>query len=168
MVVDLLTPAASTGDAARDSYFYIEAWRGSAFADRFYGDNLSNRLDGGAGNDRLHGRAGADLLEGGSGTDTLTGGYGADQFILRQVSDGADLVTDYSAEDGDTLLLAVSGLAVEDIQLRLVALPGIGASDLSEAQILYRPTGQVLFTLQDGATMADIFVRVGAVTYDLA
>ncbi|MEY4304842.1 MAG: hypothetical protein RIT52_1017, partial [Pseudomonadota bacterium] len=29
-------------------------------------------------------------------------------------------------------------------------------------------TGQVLFTLQDGAAMADIFVRVGAVTYDLA
>ncbi|MCL5958590.1 MAG: hypothetical protein M1358_04600, partial [Chloroflexi bacterium] len=41
------------------------AWRGSAFADRFYGDTLSNRLDGGAGNDRLHGRAGADFLEGG-------------------------------------------------------------------------------------------------------
>lgn len=168
VVADLLTPAASTGDAARDSYFHIEAWRGSAFADRLYGDNLSNRLDGGAGNDRLHGRAGADLLEGGSGTDTLTGGYGVDQFILRRLSDGADLVTDYSAEDGDTLVLAVSGLAVEDIQLRLVALPGIGASDLSEAQILYRPTGQVLFTLQDGATMADVFVRVGAATYDLA
>lgn len=168
VIADFMTPTASTGDAARDSYFYIEAWRGSAFADRFYGDNLSNRMDGGAGNDRLHGRAGADLLEGGSGTDTLTGGYGADQFILRRLSDGADLVTDYSAEDGGTLVLTVSALAPDDLQLRLVALPGIGASAVAEAQILYRPTGQVLFTLQDGAAMADIFVRMGAVTYDLA
>ena len=107
-------------------------------------------------------------MEGGSGTDTLTGGYGADQFILRRLSDGADLVTDYSAEDGDTLVLTVSALAPDDLQLRLVALPGIGASAVAEAQILYRPTGQVLFTLQDGAAMADIFVRMGAVTYDLA
>lgn len=167
VVADLLAPASSTGEAARDSYFYIEAWRGSAFADRFYGNNLSNRLDGGAGNDRLHGRAGADLLEGGSGDDTLTGGYGADQFILRRVTDGADLVTDYSAEDGDTLVLAISGLAVEDVQLRLVAVPGIGDADQPEAQILYRPTGQVLFTLQDGGGMTDIFLRIGTVSYDL-
>lgn len=167
VTADLLAPTTSTGDAARDSYYFIEAWRGSAFADKFYGDNLSNRLDGGAGNDRLHGRAGADLLEGGSGADTLTGGYGADQFILRQLSEGADLVTDYSAEDGDMLLLAMSGVAVDDIQLRLVALPGIGDADKPEAQILYRPTGQVLFTLQDGGAMADIFLRLGSVTYDL-
>lgn len=167
VVADLLTPSASTGEAAGDSFRAVEAWRGSAFADRIYGDMVSNRLDGGAGNDRLHGRAGADLLEGGSGADTLIGGIGADQFILRRSSDGGDLVTDYNAADGDSLLVAFTGLLREDIHLRFTTLSGIGAASVAEAQILYRPTGQVLFTLQDGAAMADIFLRIGAVTYDL-
>lgn len=167
VMADLLTPSASTGEAAGDRFHAIEAWRGSTFADRIYGNMVSNRLDGGAGNDRLHGRAGADLLEGGQGADTLTGGIGADQFIIRQPSDGGDLVTDYNAADGDSLHLTFTGLLREDIQLRLVSQPGLGAALVAEAQILYRPTGQVLFTLQDGADMPDIFLHIGAVTYDL-
>jgi Ca2+-binding RTX toxin-like protein len=61
LVVDLLTPANNTGDAAGDTYISIEGVIGGAFDDQLYGDNAAtNILEGGAGADLLDGRGGSD------------------------------------------------------------------------------------------------------------
>jgi Ca2+-binding RTX toxin-like protein len=78
MVIDLLTPSASTGDALGDSYVTIEGFLLSRFGDRFLGNDLDNWVEGMAGNDRLEGRGGADVLSGGAGNDSLYGGDGDD------------------------------------------------------------------------------------------
>ncbi len=69
---------------------------GGAGNDTVYGGKDNDTVLGGDGNDRLSG----DL-----GIDVLTGGAGADQFVLR-IGAGADTVTDFSAAEGDKILLA--------------------------------------------------------------
>jgi Ca2+-binding RTX toxin-like protein len=75
------------------------------------GGSGNDTLDGGAGNDSLDGGKGLDTLLGGDGNDvltggqdkvidTLTGGTGADQFVART----PDVVTDFFAAEGDTLM----------------------------------------------------------------
>lgn len=68
-----------------------------------------DKLDGGAGDDNLNGNAGA---------DTLVGGSGADQFHFDP-SSGKDKLTDFKADEGDTLNLAGyftdSGKTLDDI-----------------------------------------------------
>lgn len=68
-------------------------------------------LDGGDGHDQLHGGDGNDWLYGSYGLDMLSGGGGSDHF--QPGLDGvADIVTDYSHTDGDTVTghhFAVSG-----------------------------------------------------------
>ncbi|MBF0213325.1 MAG: hypothetical protein HQM00_07140 [Magnetococcales bacterium] len=85
---------------------------GNDLANRMTGNSGRNRLDGGEGNDRLIGDAGSDLLLGGSGADdlrggagvdTLTGGIGSDLFRYARSSEGGDIVTDFSAVEGDRL-----------------------------------------------------------------
>ena len=87
------------------------------------GDDGDDRLFGGQGEDDLSGGDGDDGLIGGFGDDLLTGGAGADVFAFayrsgtnadanaetnesaeRQGS-GDDTITDFSAEDGDTIRL---------------------------------------------------------------
>lgn len=167
VTVSLATPSLNTGDAAGDRFYGVEGLLGSRFNDRLYGDATSNRLEGDLGNDRLSGSGGADILEGGSGRDTLTGGTGADIFLLRRITDGGDVVTDYDPTQGDTLQLTVSDLSRSDISLRVQNVAGLGDANRAEVEILHRGTGQVLFTLQDGAGLTDIFLRIGSTSYDL-
>jgi hypothetical protein len=61
----------------------------------------NDQLDGGAGNDTLYGNAGADILIGGAGNDELYGGAGADRFAFSGIGQGADLIRDFSAAEGD-------------------------------------------------------------------
>ncbi len=68
-------------------------------------------LRGGRGDDVLYGDfaqrgplsvgGGFDRLSGGRDDDTMTGGGGADRFVL---STGEDVVTDFSAADGDVIV----------------------------------------------------------------
>ena len=53
------------------------------------------------GNDTLVGGDGDDVLNGGTGDDTLTGGAGADTFIY---SGGSDVIADFNAAEGDTMV----------------------------------------------------------------
>ena len=80
MVVNLLTGAASGGDAAGDGLNQIEGLVGSAFTDVLTGDNSVNRLEGGGARDLLYGAGGADILRGGLGNDLLSGGDAADRL----------------------------------------------------------------------------------------
>lgn|GEM_PF-6180293 len=167
LVADLANPAANTGDAAGDRYTAIEGLRGSYHNDRLYGDARANRLDGSSGRDRLFGRGGDDWLDGGAGADTLAGGAGADHFVIRNLSDAGDTVTDYAPDQGDSLDITLSGLSRADIGVRIETISGLGRPDTAEVVILHQPSGKTLFILTDAAGLSDIFVKIGATSYDL-
>ena len=57
-------------------------------------------LSGDAGNDTILGQGGDDRISGGAGDDSLTGGAGDDTFALEDGS-GADVITDFDANDDD-------------------------------------------------------------------
>ena len=59
-------------------------------------------IRGDDGNNILVGTDGDDVLIGGLGADTLTGGEGADTFVLSSLAE-ADLITDYTFGEGDTI-----------------------------------------------------------------
>lgn len=79
----------------------IENATGGLKADLLIGNELANILTGGAGKDTLLGGDGDDVLDGGLGFDVLIGGAGADQFVY---SGGGDVVRDFNADEGDTLV----------------------------------------------------------------
>ncbi len=101
VTADLLTPGLNTGEAAGDTFFFIEQLTGSNHADILRGDDAANTLTGLAGNDTLNGRGGNDVLFGGAGADNLTGGAGADTFVFAAATDsprsnaGRDTITDF-------------------------------------------------------------------------
>jgi uncharacterized delta-60 repeat protein len=72
LIVNLLAPGASTGDAAGDTFISIEEIFGSRHDDVLIGDHSANRLYGYDGNDTLIGNGGADAFNGGIGTDTVS------------------------------------------------------------------------------------------------
>lgn len=71
--------------------------------DSLEGAGGRDRLYGGAGDDELFGGAGRDFLSGDLGNDQLEGGDGADVFIFRTHGGGADVVTDFSFDEGDVM-----------------------------------------------------------------
>lgn len=80
--------------------------------DILYGNFGADRLSGGVGDDELYGGQDNDTLVGGAGDDTLfgnrdddslTGGIGSDSFIWVPSSGGNDVVTDFSAAEGDRI-----------------------------------------------------------------
>jgi len=90
------------GDGGHDRLF------GGDGADTLTGDqdiaamtDGNDQLDGGAGNDTLYGNGGNDILIGGAGNDELYGGTGADRFAFSGAGQGADLIRDFSAAEGD-------------------------------------------------------------------
>ncbi|SFG07888.1 Hemolysin-type calcium-binding repeat-containing protein [Novosphingobium sp. CF614] len=78
VTVNLLTGAASGGDAEGDTFSGVEGVIGSAFGDHLTGNAGNNSLIGGVGVDTLLGGNGNDLINGGAGGDTLDGGAGVD------------------------------------------------------------------------------------------
>ncbi|HTL58763.1 MAG TPA: calcium-binding protein [Candidatus Limnocylindrales bacterium] len=91
ITLDLENPAASTGDAAGDTFTNIERFFGSPYDDTMLGTEGSDYLAGGAGNDTLRGRGGDDLLIGGLGADVLDGGSGTDAVSYLGASSGVTL-----------------------------------------------------------------------------
>lgn len=111
VVVDFTNPSNSTGEAQYTTYTNIEAFRGSAAADRmtgsklndsFYGEAGNDILKGMAGNDRLDGGNGDDRLDGGDGNDKLSGGAGDDRLYGGVGRDSID------GGNGDNLIIASS------------------------------------------------------------
>ena len=100
-----------TGGALNDKIYGgddADVLQGGGSNDYLRGDAGDDSLFGGADNDRLFGGEGNDLLEGGLGRDTLTGGAGADLFANGAYDGEFDLVTDYSAAEGDAIVDGVS------------------------------------------------------------
>lgn len=106
------------------------------------GGEGSDAIVGGQGDDVLLGGAGDDLLSGDRGNDRLSGGPGADVFRIFGAG-GADIVTDFSAAEGDrvqvtgTYTLRQSGA---DVIIHL----GPGDSlTLQHVQLADLPTGWI-------------------------
>jgi Ca2+-binding RTX toxin-like protein len=100
VIASLLNPASNTGDAAGDSYIWIEGLWGSDFADTLIGDANGNYLDGGAGGDLLEGGGGFDYARYQSATTGViasllnpasnTGDAAGDSYILIEGLDGSN------------------------------------------------------------------------------
>lgn len=100
VVASLSNPGSNTGEAAGDTFYFIEQLKGSNNGDTLSGDDTANALIGLSGNDTLDGRGGNDVLTGGAGADTMAGGAGADTFVFAAVADsrsngGRDTITDF-------------------------------------------------------------------------
>jgi Ca2+-binding RTX toxin-like protein len=135
VVVSLENAAVNAGDAAGDSYIWIEGLIGSEHNDDLAGNNMKNIVFGGNGEDALYGLndsdtldggMGHDYIEGGMGGDTLTGGLGSDTFFFY-LSDFAvntssrDTITDFQtspASDND--VIKIQGVAMKDLSFAQV------------------------------------------------
>ena len=100
VIASLFSPGGNTGEAAGDTFFFVEQLVGSSYGDTLTGDDNANGLSGLAGNDVLNGRGGNDQLVGGAGADVLTGGAGVDTFYFTATTDssattGRDTITDF-------------------------------------------------------------------------
>lgn len=150
--------------------------------DRIWGRDGDDQIDGGLGNDRVNGNAGQGLIEGAAGDDTLAGGQGddtlsggdgndivrggkgndelmggagSDMFVFKD-SDGANVVGDFDALDGDEVIdlgavsaitdfadlaanhMAQSGqnVAINDGDGTTVMLLGVDVADLDTTDFL--------------------------------
>ena len=139
--------------------------RGTNGANTLTGGGLDDVLEGRSGDDELNGGAGDDMISGGAGGDTLTGGPGADLFVQRTghgvdspefVTGGVDMVTDFSAADGDILQIE-GGLRVNDLQS---ATDFQNLTDTDDGIYAFQGSldeGQFLLQ-DDNANPADVFV----------
>lgn len=95
-----------SGDAGRDTL------KGGSGNDQLSGGGDKDYLNGGSGDDMLQGGGGSDRIYMGAGTDIATGGAGADRFVFRSedLDGGSDVITDFTAGDGDSLDLRELGL----------------------------------------------------------
>lgn len=137
-------------------------------ADELNGQAGNDLLSGGALSDQISGGDGFDFINGGFGYDRLNGGLGGDRFFHLGVADhGSDWVQDYNAAQGDLLVAGIAGATRAQFQVNFSTTVGAGQAAVQEAFVIYRPTGQVLWALIDGAAQAHINLVLGAQTFDL-
>ena len=135
--------------------------------DELIGQAGDDVITGSAFSDLIFGGTGNDFINGGFGHDRVNGGAGADQFYHLGIADhGSDWVQDYSAADGDRLFFGADATR-DQFQLNLTRTEGAGDSDVNEAFVIYRPTGQIIWALVDGAAQDEITLRLGDQTFDL-
>ncbi|SEM71400.1 calcium-binding protein [Palleronia pelagia] len=141
---------------------------GGTGADLIVGQAGADTLLGGAGADQIFGGSGDDLIDGGQGFDRIAGGEGADTFYhVSRFSGGSDWIQDYDAAAGDLLATDRDGALAEWYQVNLAATPGAGAADVAEAFVIFRPTGQIVWALVDGAGQDAINLDLGGAVIDL-
>ncbi|MHC9237645.1 calcium-binding protein [Pseudooceanicola sp. 502str34] len=165
------------GDDFIDGGYGNDELRGDAGNDTINGGYGADTVIGGAGNDvltggtwgdALFGGDGDDFLNGGFGHDRLNGGAGADRFYhLGVEGHGSDWVQDYDAAEGDTLVFGGTGASADDFQVNFTETANAGTAGVEEAFVIYRPTGQILWALVDGAAQDQINLSVNGATYDL-
>ena len=132
VTVNLLIPAANTGDAAGDTFVFIDGLsqvhsisnvRGSQYNDTLIGNNNANVLNGWGTN-------------GDNGNDTLTGNGGADTFVF---SGGHVTITDFNHSENDKVDLSFlnfsTGISQTELQsLITAAAPGSQTLDFGNDQ----------------------------------
>lgn len=93
--------------------------------DTMNGNDGADVIYGGNGNDTIDGGAGGDVIKGDKGNDTLTGGGGFDLFNFAK-GDGQDTITDFNADNLDTVEHDFIGAKFEDVT---VSATGTGGKD---------------------------------------
>lgn len=143
---------------------------GGAFgADELRGQEGNDTITGAALSDLVFGGRDDDFVNGGFGHDRANGGDGADRFYHPGVAGhGSDWVQDYDAAEGDELLFGgAADATADDFVLALSETPGATAAGVSEAFVTYRPTGQILWALVDGAAQDSVMIETGGEVVDL-
>ena len=149
------------GDAGND------AIRGEDGNDKLYGDagndwiagqGGNDFVDGGEGNDVVGGQEGNDTLNGGSGSDELWGGSGADWFLFdTPLSAGADRIMDFSAAEGDMIILNRNVFSALGIGLLSSSAFKVGAATSTSHKILYNSyTGDLSYDVDGWGAAAAI------------
>ncbi|MEQ9696037.1 hypothetical protein [Shimia sp. SDUM112013] len=155
------------GDSGRDTLV------GGFGADTLIGGEGDDGLMGGAFADQLFGGDGGDFLNGGFGHDLLNGGGGADRFYHLGIRDhGSDWVQDYSATGGDVLHFGIASATESQFQVNTTHTTNAagersGDDNVEEAFVIYRPTGQIMWALIDGAGQDSINLQIGGQVFDL-
>ncbi|BAZ32395.1 hypothetical protein NIES4074_49000 [Cylindrospermum sp. NIES-4074] len=78
------------------------------------GTDQSDTIIGDSQNNQLFGNAGNDTLVGGFGKDRLSGGAGADRFVFNSLSEGGDLITDFTRAEGDKIQVSKVGFGASN------------------------------------------------------
>ncbi|MDP2496309.1 hypothetical protein Q8W25_19960, partial [Shimia thalassica] len=123
--------------------------------------------------DQIFGGDGDDFVNGGFGHDLLNGGAGADRFFHIGIADhGSDWVQDYDATEGDVLHFGNASAAASQFQVNTThtataAGERSGDDNVEEAFVIYRPTGQIMWALVDGAGQTSINLQIGGDVFDL-
>ncbi len=185
------------GDTSADLRDVVYAGGGNDSVDGGYGNDLlygdagndtmaggfgADTVIGGVGNDVITGSAYGDVVFGGDGDDFLNGGFGhdranggagADRFYHLGILDhGSDWIQDYTAAEGDVLVFGNASATAADFQINLAHTANAagersGDDAVQEAFVIYRPTGQIMWALVDGAGQGEINIRIGGVETDL-
>ena len=70
---------------------------------------------------------------------------------------GSDWVQDFSNEDR---LVFGQTATFDQFQVNTAQTPGAGDSDIDEAFVVFRPSGQVLWALVDGAALDSVTLQI--------
>ncbi|MDO6482677.1 calcium-binding protein [Shimia thalassica] len=173
---------AGAGNDDIDGGYGNDELRGDAGNDTIAGGFGADTVIGGTGNDTLTGSAfadqmfgsdGDDFVNGGFGHDLLNGGAGADRFYHIGIADhGSDWVQDYDAAAGDILQFGIASATRSQFQINTThtstaAGERSGDDATEEAFVIYRPTGQIMWALVDGAGQSSINLQIGGEVFDL-
>ncbi len=140
--------------------------RGGFGGDTLIGNSGDDFLSGGALGDVIFGNAGADFINGGFGYDRLNGGGGADTFYHLGIADhGSDWIQDFTSED---ILSFGQDATLEQFQINVTSTANAGSDDVDEAFVIYRPTGQIVWALVDGAAQDSLTLNLGTETFELS
>lgn len=150
------------GGAGNDSVI------GGFGADELFGQDDDDTLSGGPLSDMLNGGNANDFLNGGFGHDRLNGGAGADRFYHQGIADhGSDWIQDYDWAAGDVLVWGGVTTSASQFQVNYADTAGAGVLGVSEAFVIYKPTGQIIWALVDGGTQTSLMLRLSGTDYDL-
>ncbi len=121
-------------------------------SDTLVGNDGGDSVSGGALSDLIYGGPGTDFLNGGFGYDRLNGGAGGDRFFHLGVADhGSDWIQDYDAPEGDVLLFGRGNATADQFQVNYAETANAGQAGVAEAFVIFKPTGQIIWALVDGA-----------------
>ncbi|MCX7568003.1 putative Ig domain-containing protein [Sulfitobacter sp. F26169L] len=138
-------------------------------ADRLIGQSGNDTLTGSAFGDEIFGGVGDDYINGGFGSDLINGGAGADTFFhIGVAGHGSDWIQDYASAEGDVLAFGKADATANQFQVNYTNTDGAGRADTEEAFVIYRPTGQIMWALVDGAAQDEIVLRLGDGVFDIA
>lgn len=154
-----------------------DSLRGDDGDDSIDGGYGADTVVGGTGNDMLSGAPSGDVLFGGDGDDLLNGGFGFDRevggdgadrfFHVGVLGHGTDWIQDYDGAENDVLVFGNVAATRAQLQVNWATTPNAGDAGVQEALVVYRPTGQIIWALIDGAANDHIWLQIGTQTYDL-